>query len=83
MTHLGFSCIPVGGSAFRFTPERVDVNESISFHRPHPESEWSKIQSSWVWSRLRRSYGWDVERFAVNEKSAGEGVAEGILQMEI
>lgn len=83
MTHLGFSCIPVGGSAFRFTPERVDVNESISFHRPHPESEWSKIESSWIWGRLRRNYGWDVERFAVNEKVAGEDVVEGVLQMEI
>ncbi|KAF8429109.1 hypothetical protein EV426DRAFT_209021 [Tirmania nivea] len=83
MSHLGFSCNPVGGSAFRFMPERVDVNESISFHRPHPESEWSKVQSRWAWGRLRRSYGWDVERFAVSEKAAGEGVMDGILQMEI
>lgn len=80
MTHLGFSCIPIGGSAFRFTPERVDMNESISFHKPHPESEWSKTQSGWIWGRLRRNYGWDLERFAVSEKAPREDAAEGILQ---
>lgn len=68
MTHLGFSCTPVGGSKFRFTPQMVDVNESINLHKPHPASEWNKSQCSWVWGRLKRSYGWDVDRFAVSEK---------------
>lgn len=58
MGSAGFSIEKLYGSAWQFTPTKLDVERAIQFHEPHPSE---KIPFAWarrIGRRLSKTYGW-------------------------
>ena len=72
MGSAGFGVEKMYGSAWQFTPTSLDVERSISFHEPHPDSKLAWQVARRYGRRLNRAYGRDGASFALAEK-AGEG----------
>ncbi|KAF9880965.1 hypothetical protein CkaCkLH20_01115 [Colletotrichum karsti] len=64
MQSIGFHMEKLYGSAWKFTPTKVDVESSIQFHEPHPSSKLPFVWARRMGRRLNREYGWDGDIFA-------------------
>ncbi|KAF2029899.1 hypothetical protein EK21DRAFT_112380 [Setomelanomma holmii] len=62
-TKLGFSAEKLHGSAWQFTPRKLDLNRGIQFHEPHSDGEVSLPRARRIGRRLSRAYGWDGTMF--------------------
>jgi hypothetical protein len=63
MDSAGFSAEKLQGSAWKFTPRRLDVEGSINFHEPHPSNKIAFYVARRFGRRLERAYGWKGEQF--------------------
>jgi hypothetical protein len=63
MDCTGFAAEKLQGSAWKFTPRRLDVEGSINFHEPHPSSKIAFYVARRIGRRLERAYGWKGEHF--------------------
>ena len=66
MASVGFEIEKLHGSAWQFTPTRLDVEASIQFHEPHPEGKIPFVVARRHGRRLYRTYGWTGETFVRN-----------------
>jgi hypothetical protein len=65
MASVGFGGEKLQGSAWHFTPNKVDAERSIQFHEPHPGN---KLPVNWArryGRRLARAFGWTGESFSL------------------
>ncbi len=63
MADLGFSVLPKFGSVYTFSPpKKMEVQRSITFHRPHKSSIEGYLLLIFA-RRLKRVYGWDEQAF--------------------
>ncbi|KAF6836804.1 hypothetical protein CMUS01_05284 [Colletotrichum musicola] len=63
MQTVGFNMEKLHGSAWKFTPTRIDVESSIQFHEPHPSSKLPFVGARRIGRRLNREYGWTGDMF--------------------
>lgn len=64
MSSTGFVPEKLGGSVWQFTPTKLDVERSISFHEPHPHNKIPFLVGRRFGRRLFRAYGWTGDTFA-------------------
>ena len=64
MSSTGFVPEKLGGSVWQFTPTKLDVERSISFHEPHPHNKIPFLVGRRLGRRLNRAYGWTGDTFA-------------------
>ena len=67
MVAVGFAAEKLQGSAWQFTPVKLDVQQPIQFHEPHPAH---KLPFTWACRngrRLARTYGWEGHMFQLAE----------------
>ena len=69
MHSAGFSVEKMHGSAWQFTPTKLDVERSISFHEPHPGDKLAVRVARRYGRRLNRAYGWDAASFMLAAKA--------------
>ena len=76
---FGFRAEHRGGSAFTFRgdillPENTSLphNRSITVHRPHPNTEMSRVLVQSLGKRLNRRFGWQRANFAVGDRGIGQ-----------
>ena len=67
MASTGFSIEKSHGSVWQFTPSRLDVENAISFHEPHPNGKIAFRIARRIGRRLHRAYGWEGGMFKVEE----------------
>jgi hypothetical protein len=74
MVWVGFAPEQLYGSVWHFTPTRLEMEQSISFHEPHKEGKATgKIAccvARRMGRRLTQKYGWDGSSFTLAEKMA-------------
>jgi hypothetical protein len=63
LTKLGFTAEKLHGSAWQFTPRKLELNRGIQFHEPHPDGEVPLTLARYYGRRLNRAYGWDGTMF--------------------
>ncbi|KAF2645206.1 hypothetical protein P280DRAFT_531183 [Massarina eburnea CBS 473.64] len=64
MTKVRFSVEKMQGSAWQFSPtDNVEVERSIQFHEPHPNSDIPYTMARRFGRRLERVYGWSKDTF--------------------
>ena len=63
MSSTGFVPEKLGGSVWQFTPTKLDVERSISFHEPHPHNKIPFLVGRRFGRRLNRAYGWTGDTF--------------------
>jgi len=63
MSLIGFKIMKLQGSSWHFAPTKLDVEQPIQFHEPHPSSKLPFIWARRYGRRLARSYGWDGNMF--------------------
>lgn len=63
MACVGFSIEKLYGSVWQFTPSKLDVESSISFHEPHPHGKIPFKMARRIGRRLQRTYAWDGGMF--------------------
>ena len=69
MVDTGCSATHSGGSAFTFEGARsVHRENTIVFHRPHPESEMNSAWLQYAGKRLRNRFGWSMDSFVERQK---------------
>jgi hypothetical protein len=66
MASTGFSPQKLYGSVWQFTPTELDVERSIQFHEPHPQSKIPYRIARRFGRRLQRAYGWHGGMFVLN-----------------
>ncbi|KAF1931801.1 uncharacterized protein M421DRAFT_98882 [Didymella exigua CBS 183.55] len=67
MVAVGFAAQKLQGSAWQFTPTKLNVEQPIQFHEPHPTH---KLPFTWArrfGRRLARTYGWRGDMFQLAE----------------
>ena len=82
MANLGFSTVPIGGSAFRFSSQKWGC---MSIHRPHPGDRVEGFAALKLRGRLTRRFGWELDTFVADkaepkvsgQKSSGKGKGKG------
>jgi hypothetical protein len=67
MASTGFSPQKLYGSVWQFTPTELDVERSIQFHEPHPQSKIPYRVARRFGRRLQRAYGWHGGMFVLNK----------------
>ena len=67
MASTGFSIEKLYGSVWQFTPTKLDVENAISFHEPHPTGKIAFRTARRIGRRLHRAYGWEGGMFKVEE----------------
>lgn len=70
MTSVGFLAEKMYGSAWQFTPTKLDVERSIQFHEPHPVAKLPYRVARRYGRRLHKTYGWHGGMFALLGTSA-------------
>ncbi|KAF7553797.1 hypothetical protein G7Z17_g3396 [Cylindrodendrum hubeiense] len=68
MASTGFKAEKLYGSAWQFSPTKLDVERSIHFHEPHPKGKMAFEVARRVGRRLTRAYGWSGGTFVLLEK---------------
>ena len=68
MISTGFTAEKLYGSAWQFTPKKLDVERSIQFHEPHPSGKIPFTTARRHGRRLNRAYGWHGGMFVLNEE---------------
>lgn len=63
MSSTGFVPEKLGGSIWQFTPTKLDVERSISFHEPHPHRKIPFVVARRFGRRLNRAYRWTGDTF--------------------
>ncbi|KAF4841154.1 hypothetical protein CGCSCA4_v009706 [Colletotrichum siamense] len=63
MQSVGFHMEKLYGSAWKFTPTKLDVETSIQFHEPHPSSKLPFVFARRIGRRLNREYGLEGDMF--------------------
>ncbi|KAI4939171.1 uncharacterized protein J4E92_000454 [Alternaria infectoria] len=63
LTKLGFAVEKLHGSAWQFTPKKLDLPRGIQFHEPHPGGEVPLTLARQYGRRLARAYGWEGRMF--------------------
>ncbi|KAI4619016.1 hypothetical protein J4E83_005968 [Alternaria metachromatica] len=63
LTKLGFAVEKLHGSAWQFTPKKLDLPRGIQFHEPHPGGEVPLTLARQYGRRLARAYGWEGKMF--------------------
>jgi hypothetical protein len=66
---VGFVGEKLYGSAWQFTPTKLDVERSIQFHEPHPSGKIPFWVARRHGRRLNRHYGWVGGMFSLAEKT--------------
>lgn len=69
MVSTGFGAEKLYGSAWHFTPTKLDVERSIQFHEPHPSGKIPFQVARRHGRRLQRAYGWHGSMFVLREKA--------------
>ncbi|KAK4496972.1 hypothetical protein PRZ48_011421 [Zasmidium cellare] len=64
MVDAGFSATATGGSAVSFSIDKG----SIAIHKPHPEPVIESVPLQGIGRRMKKSFGWSLERFVVWQK---------------
>ncbi|MCJ1332510.1 hypothetical protein MMC10_009203 [Thelotrema lepadinum] len=67
MVSVGFSAQQLHGSAWQFSPTRLNANKAIQFHEPHPSTKLPYPAARRYGRRLSRTYGWHAETFVLAE----------------
>ena len=57
MTSIGFAAEKLHGSAWQFTPSKLDVENSIQIHEPHPSGKIPFGVARSLGKRFFRTYG--------------------------
>jgi hypothetical protein len=65
MSSIGFMAKKLYGSAWQFTPTKLDVECSIQFHEPHPSGKIPFTTARRHGRRLNRAYGWHGKMFVL------------------
>ncbi|KAH0565252.1 hypothetical protein GP486_001349 [Trichoglossum hirsutum] len=65
MSSVGFVAKKLYGSAWQFTPTKLDAECSIQFHEPHPSGKIPFTTARRHGRRLTRAYGWHGEIFVL------------------
>ncbi|CAF9941525.1 MAG: hypothetical protein HETSPECPRED_003636 [Heterodermia speciosa] len=63
LTSIGFIAEKLYGSVWQFTPTKLDVEQSIQFHEPHPKGKIAFTKARGWGRRLSRAYGWSGTTF--------------------
>lgn len=63
MASTGFQIEKLYGSVWQFTPTKLDVENSIHFHEPHPVGKIPFRMARRHGRRLNRTYGWTGNTF--------------------
>ena len=63
LTKLGFAVEKLHGSAWQFTPKKLNLPRGIQFHEPHPSGEVPLALARRYGRRLARAYGWEAAMF--------------------
>ncbi|KAI4676816.1 uncharacterized protein J4E84_009411 [Alternaria hordeiaustralica] len=63
LTKLGFAVEKLHGSAWQFTPKKLNLPRGIQFHEPHPSGEVPLTLARRYGRRLARAYGWEAAMF--------------------
>jgi len=63
LTKLGFAVEKLHGSAWQFTPKKLNSPRGIQFHEPHPSGEVPLALARRYGRRLARAYGWEAAMF--------------------
>jgi len=63
LTKLGFAVEKLHGSAWQFTPKKLNLPRGIQFHEPHPSGEVPLALARRYGRRLARAYGWEASMF--------------------
>lgn len=69
MVAVGFAAQKLQGSAWQFTPLKMDVKQPIQFHEPHPNH---KLPFTWArrfGRRLAKTYGWKGDMFQLAKEA--------------
>lgn len=69
MASTGFAARKLYGSVWQFRPTALDVEVPILFHEPHPHAKIPFTVARRFGRRLKRTYGWSGDMFAIREKS--------------
>jgi hypothetical protein len=65
MASTGFQIEQLYGSVWQFTPTKLDVENSIQFHEPHPSGKIPYPMARRHGRRLYRTYGWTIDIFTL------------------
>ncbi|ERF73677.1 hypothetical protein EPUS_00930 [Endocarpon pusillum Z07020] len=65
MASTGFQVVKLYGSVWQFTPTKLDVENSIHFHEPHPIGKTPFRMARRHGRRLHRTYGWTANTFSL------------------
>jgi hypothetical protein len=65
MISTGFVVEKLYGSAWQFTPTKLDVERGIQFHEPHPSGKIPFTTARRHGRRLNRAYGWHGGMFVL------------------
>lgn len=65
MGSAGFSIEKLYGSAWQFTPTKLDVERAIQFHEPHPSGKMPFAWARRIGRRLSKTYGWHGGMFVL------------------
>jgi hypothetical protein len=68
LADAGMAATQSAGSAVTFKV----LDQSISFHKPHPEPEIDAIKARSFGKRLSKKYGWKNETFVLRKKVPAE-----------
>lgn len=66
---VGFKAQKLYGSVWHFQPTKLDVERSIQFHEPHPQSKIPFLIARRHGRRLNRAYGWSGSMFVLRNKN--------------
>ncbi|KAM0558064.1 hypothetical protein ACHAPJ_005231 [Fusarium lateritium] len=69
MVSTGFKPVKLYGSVWQFTPTKLDVEQGILIHEPHPMSKIPFEIARRHGRRLTRTYGWHGGMLVLKEKS--------------
>ncbi|KAF7508121.1 hypothetical protein GJ744_009562 [Endocarpon pusillum] len=65
MASTGFQIVKLYGSVWQFTPTKLNVENSIHFHEPHPIGKIPFRMARRHGRRLHRTYGWTGNTFSL------------------
>ena len=68
LADAGMTATQSAGSAVTFKV----LDQSITFHKPHPEPEIDAIKLRIFGKRLSKKYGWKNETFVLRQKASAE-----------
>lgn len=62
-TKLGFAVEKLHGSAWQYTPKKLNLVRGIQFHEPHPSGGVPLTLARRYGRRIARVYGWEAATF--------------------